>query len=106
MRIVTNPHRGKGLDHPALADLPYPAHDPARGLALIARCPRAGATPLTAAPALAEQAGVETLWIKDESTRMGLGSFKALGAAHVIARDAEEGIGAVLEKRAPEWKDA
>lgn len=90
MRIVTNPYRGKGLDHPALAALPYPADDPARGLALIARCPRAGVTPLTSAPALAAQAGVGALWIKDESTRMGLGSFKALGAAHVIARDAEE----------------
>lgn len=91
MRIVKNPHRGEGLDHPSLAALPFPADDPSRGLALIARCPRAGVTPLTAAPALASEAGVGTLWIKDESTRMGLGSFKALGAAHVIARDAEEG---------------
>jgi len=91
MRIVTNPHRGKGLDHPALAALPWPAHDASRALALIARCPRAGATPLTAAPELAAQAGVGALWIKDESARMGLGSFKALGAAHVIARDAEAG---------------
>jgi len=91
MRIVTNPYRGRGLDHPALAALPYPAGDAARALALIARCPRAGATPLTSAPALAAEAGIGTLWIKDESTRMGLGSFKALGAAHVIARDAEEG---------------
>jgi diaminopropionate ammonia-lyase len=32
--------------------------------------------------------GVSRLWLKDERARMGLGSFKALGAAHAIARDA------------------
>ena len=29
------------------------------------------------------------LWVKDERERMGLGSFKALGAAYVIASDAQ-----------------
>jgi diaminopropionate ammonia-lyase len=32
--------------------------------------------------------GIARLWLKDERARMGLGSFKALGAAHAIARDA------------------
>lgn len=94
MRILTNPHRGKGLDHPSLAALPYPASDPARVQALLARCPKAGVTPLRKSPDLATQAGVGAVWIKDESTRMDLGSFKALGAAYVIARDAEAGIAA------------
>ena len=31
-----------------------------------------------------------TLWVKDERGRMGLGSFKALGAAYVIASHAQE----------------
>ncbi|MEM6307808.1 MAG: hypothetical protein AAF701_07470 [Pseudomonadota bacterium] len=30
------------------------------------------------------------LWVKDERHRMNLGSFKALGAAYVIARHAAE----------------
>ena len=47
--------------------------------------------PLVDAPGLAAEAGVGTLLVKDERDRMGLGSFKALGAAHVIARDAAEG---------------
>jgi len=34
-------------------------------------------------------AGVAAVAVKDERGRMGLGSFKALGAAYVIARDAE-----------------
>ncbi len=34
-------------------------------------------------------AGVRQVSIKDERTRMGLGSFKALGAAYAIAQDAQ-----------------
>jgi len=42
---------------------------------------------LLAAPGLADKVGVAEVWLKDESARMGLGSFKALGAAYAIARD-------------------
>lgn len=37
---------------------------------------------------LAAHVGVARVWVKDERGRMGLGSFKALGAAHAIAREA------------------
>ncbi|MEL6957353.1 MAG: pyridoxal-phosphate dependent enzyme [Pseudomonadota bacterium] len=40
--------------------------------------------------ALADELGIARLHIKDERTRMGLGSFKALGAAFAIARAADE----------------
>ena len=33
-----------------------------------------------------------SVWLKDETTRMGLGSFKALGAAFVIAQDAAQAL--------------
>jgi diaminopropionate ammonia-lyase len=46
---------------------------------------------LVEAPELAKQARVSKVYVKDERERMGLGSFKALGAAYVIARDAERG---------------
>ena len=39
--------------------------------------------------ALPPRPGWPRLWLKDESSRMGLGSFKALGAAYAIAREAE-----------------
>lgn len=91
MHILKNPFRGVGLDAPALADIPWPEADASRPLALVARCPRAGETPLAQAPGLAERAGIARVDVKDERGRMGLGSFKALGAAHVIARDAEAG---------------
>ncbi len=43
-------------------------------------------TPLIRAETLAAQMGLETLWIKDESRRFGIGSFKALGGAYGVAR--------------------
>lgn len=48
----------------------------------------AAATPLHDMTELASVLGIESLLLKDETRRMGLGSFKALGAAYVIAREA------------------
>lgn len=91
MQIVHNPYRGAGLSHPDLVDVPFPSVDAAAPLALLARCPHADVTPLTGAPAIARACGVGEVLIKDERSRMGLGSFKALGAAYVIACDAARG---------------
>ncbi|WP_353473595.1 diaminopropionate ammonia-lyase [Salipiger sp. H15] len=43
-------------------------------------------TPLAALPALAAETGVASLHYKDEGSRFGLGSFKALGGAYAVAR--------------------
>ncbi|MGF6555492.1 diaminopropionate ammonia-lyase [Pseudomonas sp. S30_BP2TU TE3576] len=45
-----------------------------------------GATPLEKLPALAAAMGVSELWVKDESARSELGSFKALGAPIALVR--------------------
>lgn len=87
MDLILNP---RGPMH-GLDDVPWPSTDAARPQALLARCPAAAETPLRDAPALASRAGVARFTLKDERGRMGLGSFKALGAAYVIARDAEKG---------------
>jgi diaminopropionate ammonia-lyase len=84
--ILENPHRGRGL--PALT--PLPASDAGPVSRLLALCPMHRPTPLIDAPALAARLGIARLSIKDERTRMGLGSFKALGAAYAISRDADE----------------
>lgn len=47
-------------------------------------CPAYKPTPLTEAPALAADLNIGRLSIKDETDRMGLGSFKALGGAYAI----------------------
>ncbi|OAI44005.1 hypothetical protein AYO38_10175 [bacterium SCGC AG-212-C10] len=45
------------------------------------RLPDAHVTPLWALPGLAQRLGVGHVWLKDESSRMGLPSFKVLGAS-------------------------
>jgi len=83
---LSNPFRGQGMGD--LSGAPAPSTDAQAVATLLARCPAHAVTPLTAAPGLADRAGVGALWVKDERGRMGLGSFKALGAAYVIACDA------------------
>jgi diaminopropionate ammonia-lyase len=75
----------------ALSDVSFPSIDADRPKMLLTRCPAAAVTPLEDVPKLAQVAGVAKVYVKDERNRMGLGSFKALGAAYVIARDAEDG---------------
>ena len=91
MRSLSNPYCGTELTDPGLTEVPYPSVDADAPRALLKRCPHAAVTQLTSAPDMAAALGVSQLHIKDERTRMGLGSFKALGAAYVIACDAEEG---------------
>jgi diaminopropionate ammonia-lyase len=80
MHLIDNPHRGGAKLAP---DAPYPSTDAARVADLLGQCPMAGETPLVRMAGAPGQ-----VWVKDERTRMGLGSFKALGAAYVIARQA------------------
>jgi diaminopropionate ammonia-lyase len=91
MQITKNPFRGVGLTHPDLDPMPWTAADAGPPNRLFARCPKAHETPLRDADELAAAIGIGRLHIKDERGRMSLGSFKALGAAYVIACDAEEG---------------
>ncbi|MFX0540536.1 pyridoxal-phosphate dependent enzyme [Roseovarius sp. S4756] len=88
MQIKDNPWRRKGLPEGALADVPWPSTDSEAPRALLARCPAAGATPLVTAEGFGP-----AVWVKDERGRMNLGSFKALGAAYVIAHEAQEAAG-------------
>ena len=74
-----------------LEPVPLPSTDADRPRALVEKCPRHAPTPLARSDALARRCGVGELWLKDERDRMGLGSFKALGAAYVIACDAAAG---------------
>jgi len=88
MEVLKNPFLGRGMECDAFQGVPFPSVDVASVRALLDRCPKHGATELVDAQFLAQQAGVAKFFVKDERSRMGLGSFKALGAAFVIARDA------------------
>lgn len=74
-----------------LNDIPAPSVNAGSPARLLTQCPKAAQTPLIQSPALAARAGVHQVFVKDERARMGLGSFKALGAAYVIACDAQAG---------------
>ncbi len=82
--ILYNSFRGHGLPGAEI----FPSQNAEAVAKLLAQCPVHAKTPLVSSPELAEIAGIEQLWLKDERARMGLGSFKALGAAYSIAYDA------------------
>lgn len=63
-----------------------PLFEPHRVLELLQKCPRYRPTPLMEAPLLAERLSLSSVLVKDESQRMGLGSFKALGGAYAVCR--------------------
>lgn len=70
------PAESAGLDAEAAADV----------LGFLACRPDHHPTPLHTLPALAEEYGIGSLALKDESARLGLGSFKALGGAYAVVR--------------------
>jgi len=92
MKIFKNPWRGQGL--PASTGLAQEtvSQDVAAATALYRSCPEARETPLLDLPDLARRFGVAVLSAKDERARMGLGSFKALGAAYAIAKQANRRV--------------
>lgn len=53
---------------------------------LLSLCPVHAPTPLLSLSSLADVLGIAALAVKDESQRLGLGSFKALGGASIVIR--------------------
>ena len=68
------------------APVPQIAETQAGAPAFHAELPGYRPTELTELPALAKELGVGRVFVKDESTRMGLGAFKVLGASWAVAR--------------------
>ncbi|MXZ81036.1 MAG: diaminopropionate ammonia-lyase [Gammaproteobacteria bacterium] len=60
--------------------------DPRQALEFLSPCPRHAPTPMIDCASLARRIGVHGVWSKDETRRMGLGSFKALGGIYAVAR--------------------
>ena len=83
MRLVKNAER---RTNKVVNSAPFPSTDVNKVSSLLKKCPIASETPLLELSDFLPQGN---LWVKDERERMGLGSFKALGAAYVIASDAQ-----------------
>lgn len=88
MRIIQNPYRGQGLPDQTELEPGIIVTSPDAAMALMAQCPVAHVTPLLSPEKLSKLLGISQLFVKDERNRMGLGSFKALGAAFAIAKQA------------------
>ena len=101
-QFIANPYFAKGFPGDLDADKVSTNVEAVRKL--LSLCPKASRTPLISSIALAEKVGVENVWFKDERERMGLGSFKALGAVYVIASHAVE----LVPENSPEdvWRSA
>ncbi|HEY0302684.1 MAG TPA: hypothetical protein VGC36_15165, partial [Rhizomicrobium sp.] len=85
MKLLRNPRKraAGGPLPPAVAALDPGA---ARGvLRFLAYCPAYKRTPLWRLDALAKELGLGGVFFKDESYRLGLNSFKALGGVYAIA---------------------
>ena len=52
----------------------------------ISQWPEYQAAPLRSEPDLAIALGIESVWLKDETQRLGVGSFKALGGAYAVSK--------------------
>ncbi len=62
-------------------------------MAMLRQCPAYQATPLRQLPELGEVLGIGTLTVKDETQRMRLGSFKALGGVFAMAQMLQDASG-------------
>jgi diaminopropionate ammonia-lyase len=62
-------------------------------LAFHRKLPRYAPTPLVSAPGIAAELGVERVWVKDESSRLGLPAYKILGASWATYRALEQRFG-------------
>ncbi|HEX6443683.1 MAG TPA: diaminopropionate ammonia-lyase [Streptosporangiales bacterium] len=88
--LFVNPYAGPLPDVPAAASIEVHR-----------RLPHYAPTPLVDAVALARELGVGRLWVKDESSRLGLPSFKILGASYATYRMLAERLGGIDDG----WRD-
>jgi len=93
MNYLPNPWRGSGLPDTENLVAGSVVDDPSLVMDLLGLCPIYKPTPMRSPAALAYQLGVSEIHFKDERGRMGLGSFKALGAAYAIAKQAYLQVG-------------
>ena len=70
--------------------------DPQKVLTLLQKCPEYQSTPLIEHRELTTLMGCERFWVKDERSRMSLGSFKALGGAYAVYCLMQQGAGPIF----------
>ncbi len=70
--------------------------DPERALDFLSHCPKYQPTPVLDCSSMPLQGHVRNIWIKNESNRMNLGSFKALGGIYAVAHVLQDKVESCL----------
>jgi len=90
---IDNP-RASTIEHSqAVADL-FPPHIARQTREFHSRIPGYQISPLKSLPRLAAMLGLGGIWVKDESFRLSLSSFKVLGGSYAIYSFVKEALGA------------
>jgi diaminopropionate ammonia-lyase len=84
--LLLNPQHQAAQTYGAQRKTLLSAEALAQAQTVITSWPGYHVTPLQPLPALAQTAGVASIHYKDEGSRFGLGSFKALGGAYAVSR--------------------
>ena len=86
MRLLLNDHPAHGTPLPPASAAIVGASAAEAVERYLQGRPDHAPTPLVALPGLARELGIGALHLKDESARLGLGSFKALGGSWAVIR--------------------
>ena len=87
IQYIPNPYRNEAADgFPADAARRFGPETAAKAMAFHTQFPEFGATPLEPLKKLAEDLGLASLYVKDESPRFGLNAFKGLGGSYAIGK--------------------
>ena len=80
----SNPKTNKAQEYPESFKQILNINDTQQVYDDISQWPGYATTPLHSLTGIAQQLNLKTLWYKDEASRFGLGSFKALGGAYAV----------------------
>lgn len=86
LQFLVNPVAEDERDSARELTAPFGIATAARVRAFHRGLPGYAPTPLHWLRSLARRVGVASVWLKDESSRFGLGAFKALGASYAVAQ--------------------
>lgn len=89
---IANPHARSGVPEGLTAEI-FSKELPRRIRSFHREIPGYKMSPLKGLPFLAERLGLGGIWIKDESARLNLGSFKVLGGSYAIYQRIKQRLG-------------
>jgi diaminopropionate ammonia-lyase len=94
IRVLEQVDRSERAVSNPLRDPDFVSDAPSRtALTVHARLPGYQPSPLIELPVIASELGLERLWLKDESSRMGLPAFKILGASWAVVNAVQQRLG-------------